>query len=154
MTPTPDSPDSFGVFSGSAIAVGKRVYQVYTGTKQGPKELATIAGDPNNVQESQCLAWSDDPRLLYWTKAAAPLIQLPPQGMKITGFRDPSVWKQGEWYYMTVGAGEARVGGCVLLYRSKAIEHGWEYRHKLTGGQWKRQAHAKPLRRRRDVGVP
>ncbi|WP_263378658.1 glycoside hydrolase family 32 protein [Granulicella paludicola] len=135
MTPTPGSYDSFGVFSGSAIAVGKRVYQVYTGTKQGPKDLATIAGDPNNVQESQCLAWSDDPRLIHWTKADNPIIPLPPTGMKITGFRDPSVWKQNGVYYMTVGSGEAQVGGCVLLYRSKDL-HTWEYLHKLTSGTW------------------
>ena len=136
MTPTPGGYDSYGVFSGSALAVGKRVYQVYTGTKQGPKELATIAGDANNVQESQCLAWSDDPRLIRWTKADAPIIPMPPAGMKVMGFRDPSAWKQGDWYYMTVGAGEAKVGGCVLLYRSKAIDRGWEYLHKLTSGEW------------------
>ena len=32
LTPTPDGPDSFGVFSGSALKVGERVYFVYTGT--------------------------------------------------------------------------------------------------------------------------
>ena len=136
LTPTVGGYDAYGVFSGSALAVGKRVYQVYTGTKQGPKELATIGGDPNNVQESQCLAWSDDARLIHWTKAKEPIIPMPPKGMQITGFRDPSMWKQGDWYYMTVGAGEAKVGGCVLLYRSKAIDHGWEYQHKLASGPW------------------
>ena len=135
MMPTAGGDDSYGVFSGSAIAVGKRVYAVYTGTKQGPSALATIAGDPHNVQESQCLAWSDDLQLLHWTKASAPIVPLPPPGMKITGFRDPSAWKQGDWYYMTVGAGEAKVGGCVLLYRSKDL-HQWEYLHKLTSGGW------------------
>jgi beta-fructofuranosidase len=136
MTPTAGGYDSYGVFSGSALVAGKRVYQVYTGTKQGPKELATIGGDPNNVQETQCLAWSDDARLIHWTKAEKPILPMPPAGMKITGFRDPSAWKQGDWYYMTVGSGEAKVGGCVLLYRSKAIDHGWEYMHKLTSGTW------------------
>jgi beta-fructofuranosidase len=136
MTPTVGGYDSYGVFSGSALVSGKRVYQIYTGTKRGPKELATIGGDPNDVQEMQCLAWSDDARLIHWTKAEKPIIPMPPEGMKITGFRDPSAWKQGDWYYMTVGAGEAKVGGCVLLYRSKAIDHGWEYAHKLTSGAW------------------
>lgn len=55
--------------------------------------------------------------------------------MKVTGFRDPSIWKQGEWYYMTVGSGEVHVGGCVLLYRSKDLRN-WEYLHQLTGGEW------------------
>jgi len=133
FTPTPDSPDAFGCFSGSAIAVGKRVYAVYTGTVKSTPEKATIHAD--GVQESQCLAWSEDPRLLRWEKEPQPVIPLPPPGMAITGFRDPSAWKQGDWYYLTVGAGEARVGGCVLLYRSKDLRQ-WEYLHKLTSGEW------------------
>ncbi len=138
LTPTPDSPDSFGCFSGSAIQVGSRVYQVYTGTRVGPKDLATIKDGQDTIQESQCIAWSDDPKLIHWTKLPVPIVPLPPAGMKIVGFRDPSVWKQGEWYYMTVGSGEAGVGGCVLLYRSKEMRDpaGWTYLHKLTSGQW------------------
>jgi beta-fructofuranosidase len=139
ITPTPGSADAYGCFSGSALAVGKRVYAVYTGTVKSAPELATIHAD--GVQESQCLAWSDDPRLIRWTKAPQPVVPLPPPGIAITGFRDPSAWKQGEWYYMTVGAGEAKVGGCVLLYRSKVTGasrdlHQWEYMHKLTSGEW------------------
>ena len=138
MTPTPDSPDSFGVFSGSALRVQKRVYQVYTGTRKSSDELATIRDGANNIQESQCLAYSDDPKLVKWTKLPEPIIPLPPPGIQITGFRDPSAWKQGDWYYMTVGAGEAKLGGCVLLYRSKNVEDAksWEYMHKLTSGEW------------------
>ena len=135
MTPTPDSPDSYGVFSGSAIQVGKRVYAVYTGTKESSKDLATIRDGENHIQESQCLAWSEDPNLVKWTKEAQPIVPLPPQDMKITGFRDPSAWKQGDWYYMTVGAGEERQGGCVLLYRSKDLKS-WDYQHKLIEGTW------------------
>jgi hypothetical protein len=43
--------------------------------------------------------------------------------------------RQGNAYYMTVGAGIARVGGCVLLYRSDDLKH-WTYLHQLTSGQW------------------
>jgi beta-fructofuranosidase len=135
FTPTPNSPDAFGCFSGSALQVGKRVYQVYTGTKLGAKENATILGDPLNIQESQCLAYSDDPQLIRWTKLPEPIIPLPPPGMAITGFRDPSAWKHGDHYYMTVGAGEVNVGGCVLLYKSTDLHH-WEYLHKLTSSSW------------------
>ncbi len=136
MTPTPGTYDSFGVFSGSAIAVGKRVYAVYTGTQHSGPDKATIRDGANNVQESQCLSWSDDPKLLHWTKDPAnPVIPAPPPGLDITGFRDPSAWKQGDWYYLTVGSGIAKVGGCVLLYRSKDLKT-WEYLHPLTSGQW------------------
>jgi beta-fructofuranosidase len=135
MTPTPGGPDSFGCFSGSAIAVGERVYVVYTGTQKSGDALATIRDGANNIEETQCLAWSDDPLLVKWTKDPAPVVARPPEGMKITGFRDPSAWKQGDWYYMTVGSGVESVGGCVLLYRSKDLKS-WEYVHKLTGGEW------------------
>ena len=146
FTPTADSPDAYGCFSGSALKVGKRVYQVYTGTKLSSKELATIRDGEDKIQESQCLAYSDDPRLVKWTKLPEPIIPLPPPGMQITGFRDPSAWKQGNWYYMTVGAGEAKVGGCVLLYRSKTIEDAssWQYMHKLTSGEWNGKHTANP----------
>ncbi|MBB5055622.1 beta-fructofuranosidase [Granulicella aggregans] len=146
MTPTPGSPDEYGCFSGSAIKVGKRVYQVYTGTKLSSPELATIRDGENKIQESQCIAWSDDPALVKWTKLPEPIIPLPPPGMKITGFRDPSAWKQGDWYYMTVGSGEAEVGGCVLLYRTKNLvdPKSWEYMHKLTSGEWTGKKTANP----------
>jgi len=133
LTPTPDGPDSFGVFSGSALQVGERVYFVYTGTKVSTAELATIRDGQDRIQESQCLAWSDDPQLIRWNKDPQPVVPLPPEGMKVTGFRDPSAWKQGDWYYMTVGSGVAKVGGCVLLYRSKDL-NAWEYMHPLTSG--------------------
>jgi len=146
LTPTPNSPDSFGVFSGSALKAERRVYQVYTGTRMSSHELATIRDGADNIQESQCLAYSDDPKLVKWTKLPQPIIPLPPPGIQITGFRDPSAWKQGDWYYMTVGSGEANVGGCVLLYRSKKVEDAssWEYMHKLTSGEWNGKKTANP----------
>jgi beta-fructofuranosidase len=143
LTPTPGGPDSFGVFSGSALAVGDRVYMVYTGTKLGSRALATIRGDKNPIEESQCLAWSDDPKLVRWTKDPVPVIARPPEGMEITGFRDPSAWRQGDVYYMTVGSGVENVGGCVLLYRGKDLKQ-WEYVHKLTSGEWNGKKTANP----------
>ncbi len=140
MTPTLGGPDSFGCFSGSAIAVGDRVYAVYTGTQKSGEALATIRDGANNIEETQCLAWSDDPLLVKWTKDPVPVVGRPPAGMKITGFRDPSAWKSGDGYYMTVGSGVEDEGGCVLLYRSKSSDGGdlknWEYLHKLTSGKW------------------
>lgn len=146
MTPTPGSPDSFGCFSGSAIQVGTRVYQVYTGTRLASNELATIRDGTNNIQESQCLAYSDDASLVHWTKLPQPIVPMPPEGINITGFRDPSAWKQDGWYYMTVASGEAEVGGCVLLYRTRNLEDpkSWEYLHKLVSGEWNGRKTANP----------
>ena len=143
LTPTPGGPDSFGCFSGSAIAAGKRVYVVYTGTRESTPELATIRDGSNKIQEAQCLAWSDDPALLTWTKGPQPIVPHPPEGLQITGFRDPSSWKQGDWYYMTIGSGIAKAGGCVLLYRSRDMK-GWEYLHPLATGEWNGKPTANP----------
>lgn len=143
FSPSPGGSDAYGCFSGSAIAVGKRVYMVYTGTVESTPDKATIRDGNDKIQESQCLAWSDDPQLIHWTKDPKPIVPLPPPGLQITGFRDPSAWKQGNWYYMTVGAGVAKVGGCVLLYRSKDIKS-WEYMHQLTSGIWNGKHTANP----------
>ncbi|MEO6816356.1 MAG: glycoside hydrolase family 32 protein [Edaphobacter sp.] len=143
FTPTPDGPDAYGCFSGSAIAVENRVYVVYTGTVESTPDKATIRDGENKIQESQCLAWSDDPNLIHWSKDPKPIVPLPPAGMKITGFRDPSAWRQGDWYYMTVGSGMAKVGGCVLLYRSKDMKS-WEYMHQIASGVWNEKPTANP----------
>lgn len=143
LEPTAGGPDAFGCFSGSAIAVGKRVYVVYTGVVESTPDKATIRDGSDKLQESQCLAFSDDSDLIHWTKVPKPIVPLPPESMAITGFRDPSAWKQGDTYYMTVGSGVARVGGCVLLYRSKDLNT-WEYLHPLTSGTWNGKKTANP----------
>ncbi|MGA8937902.1 MAG: glycoside hydrolase family 32 protein [Acidobacteriaceae bacterium] len=143
LTPTPGGPDAYGCFSGSAIAVGERVYVVYTGVQKSSDALATIRDGQNNIAESQCLAWSDDPMLVKWEKDPVPVVGRPPVGMKFTGFRDPSAWKSGDGYYMTVGSGVEGVGGCVLLYRSRDLKS-WEYLHELTSGEWDGKKTANP----------
>ena len=143
FTPAPGGPDAAGCFSGSSIAVGKRVYVVYTGVVESSPDKATIRDGSDKLQESQCLAFSDDPSLVRWTRLPQPVIAAPPPGLKITGFRDPSPWKQGDWYYLTVGSGIAEVGGCVLLYRSRDLKE-WTYLHKLTSGQWNGKHTANP----------
>jgi beta-fructofuranosidase len=143
LTPTPGGPDSYGCFSGSAIAVGERVYVVYTGTQKSSEALATIRDGQNDIEETQCLAWSDDPMLVKWTRDPEPVVRRPPVGMKITGFRDPSAWRSGDGYYMTVGSGVQDEGGCVLLYHSRDLKS-WEYLHKLTSGEWNGKKTANP----------
>lgn len=138
MTPTANGPDAFGCFSGSCLAVGQRVYAVYTGVVESTPQKATIRDGSNKLQESQCLAYSDDKLLEHWTKLPRPIVPEPPPGMQITGFRDPSAWKQGNYFYMTVGSGIAKQGGVVLLYRSKDMgnQEPWEYQHVLASGKW------------------
>ena len=54
--------------------------------------------------------------------------------MMVTGFRDPSPWREGDTWYVGIGSGEREVGGCVLLYRSKDLR-AWEFMHKLVQGK-------------------
>lgn len=136
FTMTPGGPDAAGCFSGSAILTeheGKpRVYVIYTAVIRD-KAHETVRNEA--LRESQCLAWSEDPMLMEWTKLPEPVIPRPPEGLAITGFRDPSVWKQGNYYFLTIGSGIEKVGGCVLLYRSKDLKH-WQYLHPLISGTW------------------
>jgi beta-fructofuranosidase len=142
---TPGGPDAAGCFSGSAILTehaGKpRVYVIYTAVVKD-KAHETVRNE--NLRESQCLAWSEDLMLMQWTKLPQPVIPTPPEGLAITGFRDPSVWKQGDDYFLTVGSGIEKVGGCVLLYRSKDLTH-WEYIHPLISGAWNGQYTSNPV---------
>lgn len=135
LAPTPKSIDSYGVFSGSCFSVGQRVYAVYTATEISDAEQATTHGKPN-IRESQRLAWSDDPMLLRWTKEPTAIVPTPPSELqRVTGFRDPSIWQQDSFYYMTVGSGESGKSGCVLLYRSQNLKQ-WNYLHKLADAEW------------------
>lgn len=134
MAPVAGTPDSFGVWTGSCFQVEKRTYAVYTGVSIADAAHATAHGDPN-LQETQMLSWSDDPDLAHWTRPARTIVPLPPQDMQVTGFRDPSIWQQDGYYYMTVGSGEEHKGGCVLLYRSRDLAT-WEFQHRLVGADW------------------
>jgi beta-fructofuranosidase len=53
----------------------------------------------------------------------------------LTGFRDPFLWREGDVWYLGVGAGFRKEGGCVLLYRSRDLRD-WEYLHPLAAGKW------------------
>ncbi|MGB9607879.1 MAG: glycoside hydrolase family 32 protein, partial [bacterium] len=60
----------------------------------------------------------------------------PPDGMEVTGFRDPYVWKEADGWYLVLGSGARGKGGLALLYRSNDLRH-WEYLHPLCEGKEK-----------------
>jgi beta-fructofuranosidase len=134
LSPTPGGPDSGGCFSGTTVVDAGTVTAIYTGVVSVPEDQATIRNGPNSFRESQCLATSSDPELKRWAKLPGPIIDAPPAGMHVKGFRDPSPWRHGDWWYMTVGSGFPRKAGAVLLYRSKDLHH-WEYLHVLVNGE-------------------
>jgi len=131
LAPTPGSPDVDGCFSGTAVVQNGQAVILYTGVRSVPEAQATIKDGLHSLLETQCLATSNDPELRTWTKLPAPVIAAPPDGLAVTGFRDPSPWRQGDWWYMVLGSGLEGKGGAVLLYKSRDLRH-WEFLHILA----------------------
>jgi beta-fructofuranosidase len=134
LAPTPGWDDADGCFTGSAVNDNGTCAILYTGVKSVAPELATLRDGQHNFREVQCLATSTDPQLRTWTKWKTPVIQ-PPNDPQLTGFRDPFLWRERDVWYLGVGSGVRKKGGCVLLYRSKNLRE-WEYLHPLASGEW------------------
>ncbi len=79
----------------------------------------TIRGE--GVREVQCLATSTDPELRVWNKLDKPVLEGPPPGLQVTGFRDPCPWKDGDKWYMVVGSGfqQGRRRGAAVYLRGR-----------------------------------
>lgn len=107
-----------GCYSGSAIGVDNKLYLFYTGNVKN-----------NNERESyQCIAVSEDG---FQFKKLGNVLDVP--SGYTAHFRDPKVWKQGEDYYMVIGAQTLKEEGCVLLYHSKTLME-WENLGVLADG--------------------
>lgn len=131
LAPTADGPDSAGCYTGTAAVENGRVMMMYTGVRAVPLDQATIKNGNPPLAESQCLAIANDPDLKTWTKVPAPVIAAPPRTLEVNGFRDPSPWRQGDWWYTVIASGIANQGGAVLLYRSRDLRT-WDYMHILA----------------------
>jgi len=142
LTPTDGSYDAYGTFTGSVLPGGEGASIVYTGVTKVGTAGETIRNE--GLREQQCIATTNDPDLRTFHKLAAPVIEHPPQGIKVTGFRDPFAWKDGGTWYMGVGSGISGVGGMVLLYRSNDARV-WEYLHPLAQGVWNGQSSSNPV---------
>ena len=92
----------------------------------------------------QCLATSTDPDLRSWRKLDKPVLDGPPPGLQVTGFRDPCPWKDGDTWYLGVGSGFNKVGGAVLLYTSRDGRN-WTYLHPLAQGEWNQGTMSNPV---------
>lgn len=134
LAPTPGGYDADGCFTGSAVDDNGTATFIYTGVKNAPPERATLRDGVHNFREVQCLATSHDPLLRTWKKLPQPILQ-PPDDPKLTGFRDPCLWRDGKSWYMGIGSGQKEVGGQVLLYKSSDLRR-WEYLHPLASGHW------------------
>ncbi len=116
LTPGPDSYDKDGVFSGCAVDDGGVLTIMYTGVQP----------------EVQCIARSYDNGRTFSKFKGNPVISAPPL-QDGEGFRDPFVWKDGDWWYCVIGSGIKGEGGTAFLYRSKNLES-WEYLSRIATG--------------------
>ena len=118
LAPTPGGCDAMGVFSGCAVDNNGEPVLMYTGI----------------APEVQCIANGDAAMRSFEKFAGNPVIAHPPEGMDVTGFRDPCVWREEDGWRCVIGSGIAREGGAALLYRSPDLRE-WEYLHPLLTGK-------------------
>ena len=135
LSPNPTGPDRDGCFSGSTVVYKGKPTILYTGVRATTPLNATLRDGTHNFRESQCIATPNDPNLRSWTASSIPVIAGPPDGLAVTGFRDPCVWNDRGFWYMAIGSGFKKVGGAVLLYRSTDLQS-WNYLHPLITGKW------------------
>ena len=146
LTPTPGGFDSEGVFSGSIVLDQGVPTAIFTGVSIPPTDAeATLRDGVHTWREVQCLAVSRDPDLQVWQKVPEPVIAAPPPDLQVTGFRDPSMWREGNSWLLTLGSGvkdggkDRDKGGMVLLYESPDLRH-WTYLHPLLEGSPRKKA--------------
>jgi beta-fructofuranosidase len=143
LAPSPGGVDADGCFTGSAVDDRGTATIIYTGVRTSAPEDATLRDGVHTFREVQCLATSSDRELRTWQKSNQPILQ-PPNDPGLTGFRDPFLWRDGDTWYLGVGAGFRKEGGCVLLYRSRDLRK-WEYLHPLAASKWTGHESANPV---------
>lgn len=118
ITPDADGPDADGCYSGVMVVHNGTPTMVYTGVSK-PNELC-------------CLAFPQDDDLVGWRKCEGnPVITGTPDDVPTTIFRDHTLWREEDAWYMGVGSGIEKQGGVVLLYRSDDLRT-WRYLHPLA----------------------
>lgn len=113
--------DAGGCYSGSAIEVEGEHVLLYTGVTDRYLEDGT-----HDYCQVQCMAKGDG--LNYRKYEGNPVIagKNIPEGGSTENFRDPKIWKEGEFYYLVAGNCNAEKNGQILLYQSSNLEQ-WEF---------------------------
>ena len=142
LAPTDGGYDAYGTFTGGVLPGGEGASIVYTAVTKVPRNQETIRAE--GLREVQAIATSMDSDLRTWKKREKPIIDSPPAGLQVIGFRDPFGWKDGNTWYLCVGSGFPQVGGAVLLYRSTDTVN-WDYLHPLAQGVWNGQSFSNPV---------
>lgn len=132
----PDTPaDRSGVYSGSAVAEGDTLWLYYTGNVKlpGPYDYTTAGRESNVLRVSTRDGVTFTPKELLLTTADYP-------ANCSLHVRDPKVWRQGDVWYLLLGArtrqpgddgGKDTARGEALLYRS-ADGRRWDFWKAVT----------------------
>ena len=113
--------DKGGCFSGSAIEVDGKHVLIYTGV------VDKIEDDGSHlIRQTQCIAIGDG--VDYEKLDCNPVITSDslPQGSSLEDFRDPKMWKDGDYFYTVVGSRHADESGQILLYKSTDLRN-WSF---------------------------
>ncbi len=115
-----DGYDNKGAYSGSAMPIGDKMYLYYTGNHR----------DEDYVRHAYtCLARLGNDG---WTeKYPLPLFGAHPDYTEHQ--RDPKIiaMPDKDCYYITIGAQTQDKRGCVLIYKSEDLQHGWTFAGEL-----------------------
>ena len=112
-----DEFDKDGCFSGSSLVVDGRLYVAYTGFVNNE--------DPEKIIQQQCLAYSDDGVNFVKVGCIIGKDKLP-EGYASNDFRDPKIYKDGEYYYLLAAARKLDGRGRILSFRSINLLN-WEF---------------------------
>lgn len=123
-----DDFDKDGCFSGSAIEKDDMLCLLYTG------HIYTGPDKSKDYKQVQNLAYSKD-GINFIKYSKNPVIgekQIPEEASK-KDFRDPKVFKNGQYYYMMLGSNDGNGHGQVLLYKSTNLKD-WDFVNILARG--------------------
>ena len=110
--------DKNGCYSGSAVEWEGKLHLFYTGNVK----------QPDGTRETyQCLAVSEDG--IHFEKIG-PILYLP-EGYT-AHFRDPKVWRQGDGWFMILGAQTLEEQGSVVIFYSNDL-YEWEEAGRIAG---------------------
>ncbi|RYM05039.1 glycoside hydrolase family 32 protein [Sporolactobacillus sp. THM7-7] len=113
--------DSDGCFSGSAVDDNGELNLIYTGHRFADEEKKV----PDEVQ---CRAVSTD-GVHFEKDELNPVIPLHPDPGS-GDFRDPKVWRHGDFWYLVAGTSQEKIGK-VVLYKSSDLRY-WTYQGVLA----------------------
>ena len=107
--------DKDGCFSGTAITEGDTHYLVYT---------SVIPGAQN-----QAVAYSKDGVVYSKNPGQNPILTGKdlPDGFSNADFRDPSIFKKDDTYYLLAGNADSSGNKQIICFSSKSITEGWKY---------------------------